>query len=305
MSPSSSMRKSGTSYLRQARRSTPTPKAKPVYTSGSMPTFSKTLGSTMPQPRSRPSRVLAEAAPLATADAARDIGLGARLGKGEEVRAKARLALLAEELLDEVVERALEITEGDALVHNETLNLVELRQVRGIGDVVAVHLARADHVDGGLLLLHDVHLRTGCLRAQQYVAFAPHRALLATSIDYVESVLHRTARMILGSVERREVIPVGLDLATTLDLVADAGKDVSALANDAVDEMLAADGHATPGQRDIDGTSRELGVELGGLEQRLALVERPLRSRRAPRWRACRQWGAPPWERRACCATRW
>ena len=139
---------------------------------------------------------------------------------------------------------------------------------------MAVHLARADHVDGGLLLLHDVHLRTGCLRAQQYVAFAPHRALLATSIDYVESVLHRTARMILGSVERREVIPVGLDLATTLDLVADAGKDVSALANDAVDEMLAADGHATPGQRDIDGTSRELGVELGGLEQRLALVER-------------------------------
>ena len=51
MSPSTSMRRSGTLYFRQAMRSTPMPNAKPEYFSGSMPDMESTFGSTMPQPR--------------------------------------------------------------------------------------------------------------------------------------------------------------------------------------------------------------------------------------------------------------
>ena len=45
------MRRSGTSYFRQAMRSTPMPKANPEYSSGSMPLMESTFGSTMPQPK--------------------------------------------------------------------------------------------------------------------------------------------------------------------------------------------------------------------------------------------------------------
>ena len=45
------MRRSGTLYFKHATRSTPTPNAKPEYSSGSMPDMLSTLGSTMPQPK--------------------------------------------------------------------------------------------------------------------------------------------------------------------------------------------------------------------------------------------------------------
>ena len=116
-----------------------------------------------------PTRVFAEATALATANAAGNIRLGRWLGEGEEVGAEAGLALLAEERLDEVVERPLEIAEGDALVHDEALDLMELRQVRGVSHVVTVYLTRTDHVDGRLLVLHGMHLRARGLRAQEHI----------------------------------------------------------------------------------------------------------------------------------------
>jgi len=49
-SPSQSARMSGKSYLSCATRSIPQPKAKPLHSLGSRPTFSNTRGSTMPEP---------------------------------------------------------------------------------------------------------------------------------------------------------------------------------------------------------------------------------------------------------------
>jgi hypothetical protein len=49
-SPSQSARMSGKSYFSCATRSIPQPKAKPLHSRGSSPTFSKTRGSTMPEP---------------------------------------------------------------------------------------------------------------------------------------------------------------------------------------------------------------------------------------------------------------
>src|SRR5262245_60858104 len=49
-SPSKSRRRSGKPYFRSATRSIPRPKAKPVYSSGSIATPWRTLGWTMPAP---------------------------------------------------------------------------------------------------------------------------------------------------------------------------------------------------------------------------------------------------------------
>ena len=210
------------------------------------------------------------------ADPARDVGLKGGLGEGEEVCAEAGLALLAEEGLDEVVERALEVAQGDALADHEALDLVELRQVGRVGHIAAVDLARADHVDGRLFLLHGVHLGARGLGAQQDVGLAAHVGDVAAAVEDVEGVLHRAAGVVGRRVERGEVVEVGLDLAAGDDLVADAGEDVAHLADDVVDEVLRADGHAAPGQGDVNGAGGHLLFELGGLELLLLGLERRL-----------------------------
>ena len=110
--------------------------------------------------------MLAEVAALAAAHVAAHVNLAAGLSEGEEVRAVTRLAVLAKHALNKVVERALKIAKGDAFVDDQALDLVELRQVAGIGRVGTVDGARADHVDGRLLRLHGVDLHTRGLGAQ-------------------------------------------------------------------------------------------------------------------------------------------
>ena len=56
---------------------------------------------------------------------------------------------------------------------------MELRQMGRVGHVAAVHLARGDHVDGQLAVLHRMHLHAGGLGAQQHVGLAAHVALVA------------------------------------------------------------------------------------------------------------------------------
>ena len=106
------------------------------------------------------------------ADAAGDVHLAGGLGEREEVRAVARGAVPTKNLPAEVVKRALEVTEGDALVHYQAFHLRELRQVVGVGSIGPKDRARADHVDGGLARLHDVHLDARGLGAQEHVRLA-------------------------------------------------------------------------------------------------------------------------------------
>jgi hypothetical protein len=100
------------------------PKAKPVYFSWSMPQKSKHVRVDHAAAQDlQPAGALAEPAALAAAHAAAHIHLAAGLGEREEVRTIARGAVLAEDLAAEVVERALEVAERDALVHDQSLNL--------------------------------------------------------------------------------------------------------------------------------------------------------------------------------------
>ena len=84
---------------------------------------------------SKPAGVFAEAATLATTNAAGHVNLAGGLGEREEVGTVARGAVLAKHLAAEVVEGSLEVAEGDALVHDEALDLVELREMARVGCV--------------------------------------------------------------------------------------------------------------------------------------------------------------------------
>jgi hypothetical protein len=79
----------------------------------------------------------------------------------------------------------------------------------------------------------------------------------------VERVLHRARRVVLGVVERGEVVPVGLDLGPVGDIEADGAPDLlDALpgANHRVDAAAAA---AAARQRDIERLLGEAPGELG------------------------------------------
>ena len=212
----------------------------------------------------------------AAAHAAADVGLGRRLGEREVMGAEARLAIGAEHLLAEVVERALQVAERDALVDDQAFDLRELRQMTGVGDIAAIHLARGDDVDGRLLLLHDVHLHARGLRAQQHLGLAAHRGLLAGSVDHVEGVLHATAGVICRGIERLEVIVVGFHLGTLSHGVAQAQEDLGDLVGNCVDEVARAHLLAAAGQRDVDGRRIDSRLKLLGGKRALALLERRL-----------------------------
>src|SRR5439155_26559382 len=92
-----------------------------------------------------PTLLLAEPAAGALADEARHGSAERRLREREEVGYEARTHVLAEELAQQVSQRALEVGERDSLVDGESLDLVEDRIVRRIGCFTAVAAAVLDH----------------------------------------------------------------------------------------------------------------------------------------------------------------
>src|SRR6185436_7152403 len=83
-----------------------------------------------------PPRALAHRAPNAAADPALHVHLGRGLREGEVARPEACFRG-AEEALRKARERRLEIDEGDAFVHTESLDLLKCWRVRGIEEVAA------------------------------------------------------------------------------------------------------------------------------------------------------------------------
>ena len=75
------------------------------------------------------------------AEVARDERLDRRLGEREVIRDEAGLPALAEERLQQIVERSLQVSERDAFVDGEALDLVEGRRMRRIGRVAPIHAA--------------------------------------------------------------------------------------------------------------------------------------------------------------------
>ena len=102
-----------------------------------------------------------------SAYAAAYVGFSGRLREREEMCAEASFAIGAEHLLAEVLERAFQIAERDALVYHQAFALRELGKVRRIGNVATVYLARSNDVNRKILVFHNVNLKFECVAARR------------------------------------------------------------------------------------------------------------------------------------------
>src|SRR6185503_9351882 len=112
-----------------------------------------------------------------------------------------------------MVERALEVAEGDVCVDTEPFDLMEDRRVRGVLRVVAVDLAGDDDAYWRRLLLHGAHLHGRRVSAQKK-SVAERTALL---VGDDEGVLRVARGMARREVHRLEVVEVGFDFGADTD----------------------------------------------------------------------------------------
>src|SRR5439155_17465612 len=90
----------------------------------------------------------------------------------------------------------------------------------------------------------------------------------------VERVLHRARRMVLWVVERREAVPVGLDLRAVGDVESHRREDRLDPLERTADRMDPAAAARTPRQGDVERLRRELALERGFGERGTAANER-------------------------------
>src|SRR5258708_3148725 len=102
-----------------------------------------------------------------SAENAGDIELHGRLGEGKIARAEASLYARAEELLHEILDGSREIAKRNVRINGQAFHLMKNERVRGIGIVAAVDLARDNHADGRLALLHGANLHRRSVRAEK------------------------------------------------------------------------------------------------------------------------------------------
>ncbi len=165
----------------------------------------------------------------------------------------------------EVVEGALEVGHGDALVDDEPLDLVEHRRVRRVVLVGAEDPARADHVDRRGPGQHGACLHRRGVGAQHQVVVGRVGP---------EGVLHGAGRVVGAEVEGVEVEPLGLEHRALGDLPAHGHEEVGDVVGHQRDRVARA-ARATAGrERDVDGLLDEHPLLGLGLERRRALGER-------------------------------
>src|ERR1035438_9258168 len=188
---------------------------------------------------------------LAAAEDAAHLHVGAGLGEGEERRIETRLHRRAEQRLHRVVQRALQVAEGDVGVHRQAFDLVEYRRVGGVERIVAMHLAGDHDAHRRRLLLHGANLHRRSVGAQQQT-IARGLALLAGD---EQRVLRIARGMVRREVERLEVVVVGLDLGAFADGVAHRFEYGDDLVHHAQHGMLNADGALNAGESDVEARS--------------------------------------------------
>src|SRR5208337_221961 len=161
-----------------------------------------------------PSTFFAHPAALPVANEATDRHFAARLGKREETRLEAGADFLAEELLGEEIQRALQVRKRNVFVNGQPFDLVKHGGVGGIRVIVPVALARDDDIKGRPILLHgaDLHRR----------GVSPQNRF---RID-IERVPIVPRRMTLRDVECVEVIVGTLNLRAALNPEAEPQEDV-------------------------------------------------------------------------------
>ena len=194
--------------------------------------------------------MLAQGAALAAALKAADIDLHTGLGEGEVRGTQAGAGVLAEQLLHKGVQRALQVAQGDALIHDQAFHLVEHGAVGGIG-IGTEHTAGDQHLDGRLLAVHGADLAAGGLGAEQEL------------VGQVEGILHVTGGVILGHVQAGEVVVVILDLRCVSHGKTHAGEHVDDLVGDQRQGVQTTHRAGLGGQGDVHGLSGVAGGQLG------------------------------------------
>ncbi len=145
-----------------------------------------------------PAGMLAQAAAAATTYGTGNVHLGARLCEREVRGAEAHLGVFAKQFLHEMIQCLLEVGEGHIFINIQPLALVEEAMRTCRYGLVAVNPAGANDPDGQRLCFHYPCLHRGCVRAQYPIGV----------LGYVEGILHIARRVMLGHVERCEVVPV-------------------------------------------------------------------------------------------------
>ena len=190
----------------------------------------------------------------------------ARLYEGEVVAAEAHLPLFAEDAAGEFVEGALEVGEGDAPVHRQAFDLIEVPLVGGVGCLVAVALAGHDDPYGRLALLHGANLHGRGLGSHEHGVFA-----FVVGLVNPEGRPHVAGGVSLGDVEHLEVVEVPFDFGAFYDVEAHGSEGVAYFSEHLGGGVQAADGGGPAGQCDVDGVGAVFGFGLGAREVVLAL----------------------------------
>ena len=184
----------------------------------------------------------------------------ARLGEGEEVRTEAHGGAGAENLAEEVFERAFEVTEADVLIDVEAFELVEDAEVRGVDFIATIGCAGSNDAHGERLGgFHGANLHAGRVRAQQ------------AAIRQVKSILLVASRMIGRRVQRIEAMPLGFNLGSFCQCEAHAAQRADSEIANLCERMQRANASTgTPRQCDVDAFNG-LGVLRGLLGEFLGL----------------------------------
>ena len=186
------------------------------------------------------------------------VDLKAGLGEGEEVRTEADGGAGAEDFAEEELQRALEVSEGDVLVHIEGLDLVEDAQMSGVDLVTAIGGPGGDDAHGQVLhRFQGADLHAGGVGAQQL------------AIGHVEGVALIAGRVVGGRVEGIKAMPLGLHLRSVGEGEAHAAQGAHGEITDLGEGVEAADS-CTGAARQGEVDARHGGGVFGGLEGILA-----------------------------------
>ena len=156
---SENKRRSRITYFKLVILSIPIPKAKPVYFLLSMPQFSKTLGSTMPQPSISTQPVyLHILQPEPPQMVQLIIHFGRWLGEREIGGPETYFGAFAVKFLHKVIKRLLQIGKGNIFIDIQTLYLVKKAMRTRRNGLVTVNPARHNGPERRLAVLHHPHL---------------------------------------------------------------------------------------------------------------------------------------------------
>ena len=193
-----------------------------------------------------PARALAETASLSAAFEAAHIHLRAWLREREMMGTEFRLCLRPEQLLCEYLQGSFQIREGNMLVNDQSLNLMEGRRVGSIHFVGTEYPAWRDHSDRQLSLLHDTCLHRGGLGTQHNIFIN------------IESILLVLCRMIRRNIQFFKIIQVVFHLRPFHNLISHSHEDPLHLFQGDGVGMPVADAVLLRRQRHVD----DLGFEL-------------------------------------------